>query len=90
MGLTEADIAEIDALLGAPDAGSAAAAALRSRFPQLSLTRVDASDLGVETPFRQYRFCDLYLVDGSNHCWTLTDDPGRATGLVVAARRGAS
>jgi hypothetical protein len=44
----------------------------------------------METPFRQYAGFDLYLVDGSSHCWSLTDNPELATGLVIAARRGAT
>ncbi len=85
MALTPADIAEIDALLGAPDASAGAAAALRARFPKLSLTCAGASDLGVEAPFRHYKLFDLYLVDGSSHCWSLTQNPELATGLVVVA-----
>lgn len=86
MGLTETDIAEIDALLGSPEADAGALALLRERFPKLSLTRADSSDLGMETPFRQYQMFDLYLVDGTSHCWSLTDKPDAATGLVIAAR----
>jgi hypothetical protein len=89
MPLTAADIKEIDALLGAPEADAAAVAALKARLPRFSLTRADASDLGADTPFRQYPRFDLYLVDGRSHCWTLTSDPQLATGLVVAARRSA-
>ncbi|MBI4721373.1 MAG: hypothetical protein HY770_09180 [Chitinivibrionia bacterium] len=88
MGLSAGEISEIDALLGAPDAGPSTLAALRARFPKLSLTRVDPSDIGVEAPFRQYKLFDLYLVDGSNHCLSLTDNPELATGLVVTANRG--
>ncbi len=88
MGLSPADIDEIGALLGGPAASTGALARLRARFPKLSLTRVDASDLGMAEPFRQYERFDLYLVDGSSHCWSLTDNPELATGLVVAARPG--
>ncbi|MGO8780520.1 MAG: hypothetical protein ACLQKK_16670 [Rhodomicrobium sp.] len=89
MGLSPADIDEIGALLGAPEAAASTLAEVRARFPKLSLTRVDASDLGMETPFRQYARFDLHLVNGSNHCWSLTDNPELATGLVVAARPAA-
>ncbi len=88
MGLSPADIDEIGALLGAAEASTGTLAALRARFPKLSLTRVDASDPGMETPFRQYARFDLYLVNGSGHCWSLTGNPELATGLVVAARPG--
>jgi hypothetical protein len=63
---------------------------LRERFPELSLTRCEASDIDTETPFREYGRYSLYLVDGADHCWRLTDDPRRATGLVVAVHKALS
>jgi hypothetical protein len=90
MGLSAEDITEIDALLAAPGVAAQTVATLRERFPRLSVTRVDASDLSLETPFRHYERFDLYLVDGSNHCWSLTDSAERATGLAIAAHPGSS
>ncbi len=90
MSLTAEDLTEIDALLGAQETAAGAFAGLRARFPKLSLTRADASDLGMEAPFRHYLGFDLYLVDGSSHCWSITDNPEQATGLVIAAHRGPS
>ncbi len=87
MGLSAEELAGIDALLGAPDADAQAPARIRQRFPRLSITRCDPSDLGAETPFREYQRFDLYLVDGGGHCWRLTENPDEATGLVVVARR---
>lgn len=63
---------------------------LRERFPDLSLTRCDAADIDTETPFREYGRFSLYLVDAADHCWRLTDDPRRATGIVVAVRKALS
>ncbi len=90
MGLSVQDIAEIEALLAAPGAAAQASAKLRERFPGWPVTRVDSSDLSLETPFRHYERFDLYLVDGSNHCWSLTDSPGRATGFAIATHPGTS
>jgi hypothetical protein len=87
MGLNADDIAWIDTLLGAPGAEAASLASVRKRFPGMSLTRCDPSDIGLETPFRSYEAFDLHLVDGSNHCWRLTQDPREATGLVFVARK---
>jgi hypothetical protein len=87
MALTADELKEIDALLQAPEADSSALADLRRRFPRLSLTRCDASDVDAEHPFRSYARFDLYLVDGTSHCWQLTPDPARATGLVVTEHR---
>ncbi len=88
MGLSSDDIKDIDALLGAPDAGPETFAKIRARFPGLPVTRADASDVDSETPFRQYHRFDLFLVDGSGHCLRITALPERASGLVLAARRG--
>jgi len=90
MALSGPDIAEIDALFESADALSRMVPALKARFPGLTITCVDQSDLGVEPPYRQYKNVDLYLVDGANHCWSLTDAPDRATGLVIASKRSVS
>lgn len=88
MALTAKEISEIDGLLSPPEADGGAVAGLRERFPQLSLTRCEASDVDADEPFRRYPHFDLYLVDGANHCWELTSDPDRATGILLA-RTGA-
>ncbi len=87
MGLSAEELAGIDALLGAPDVDARAPAMIRQRFPRLSITRCDPSDMSAETPFREYERFDLYLVNGSGHCWRLTENLHEATGLVVVARR---
>lgn len=87
MTLSADDLVVIEALLAAPDADVGALAELRRRFPGLSLTRCEASDVDAELPFRECRQFNLYLVDATDHCWRLTSDPARATGVVVATRR---
>ena len=87
MGLSAEQLAEIEALLEAPDANAKALGAIRERFPKLSITQCSASEVDAESPFRTYERFDLYLVDGSNHCWRLTENLDVATGLVVVARR---
>jgi hypothetical protein len=89
MGLGASELAIIDELLraeseSAPGSGASALAGFRERFPRLSLTRCDASDIDSETPFRVYSTLSLFLVDASDHCWRITSDPARATGIVVA------
>lgn len=86
MALTENDLAQLEALLGSAAVGENPLANFRQRFPGLSLTRCDASDMGGDKPFRTYPGFELYLVDGSNHCWRITGDPTIATGIVVAQR----
>jgi hypothetical protein len=87
MALTAEDLAGIDALLGAADADARALAAIRERFPKLSITQCSRSEVDAETPFREFPRFDLYLVDGGGHCWRLTQNPAEASGLVVVARR---
>ena len=89
MGVGTDELAAIDELLAAEAAsasgGDASARAdFRRRFPSLSLTRCDVSDMDAETPFRLYPGLSLFLVDASDHCWHITSDPARATGIVLA------
>jgi hypothetical protein len=83
MALSTDELVRLDALLGGADAETGVLATVRQQFPGLSLTRCDASDIYHETPFREYPRFSVYLVDGSTHCWAITADAARATGLVV-------
>ncbi|XUM22333.1 hypothetical protein ACRAVF_01610 [Bradyrhizobium oligotrophicum S58] len=85
MALAEQELNEIEQVLNQADAGSAAFGELRRRFPKLALTRCDASDV-TEAPFRSYPAYDLHLLDASDHCALVTDDPTKATGLILARR----
>jgi len=78
------ELAVLEELLQGEGASEVSLGSLRKAVPALSLTRCDARDVDGETPFRSYEHCQLYLVDASEHCWRLTDDPRRATGLVIA------
>ena len=85
MALGPNELLEIDQLLSAPDADAGVFAQLRSRFPHLSWTRCDASDV-TESPFRTYSRFEVHLVDRSDHCVQITAEPARATGIVLANR----
>ena len=82
------ELVRIDAMLANPQAELPATADFRRAFPGLSLTHCDDSDLGGEPAFREYPKFKLYLVDGTNHCWQITHDLSRATGLVVTRTGG--
>jgi hypothetical protein len=86
MGLSENDFAAIDSMLGA-GGDLAGLADFRRRFPGVSLTRCDAADVDTETPFREYPGLSLFLVDANDHCWRITSDPARATGIVLARHK---
>ncbi len=84
MAISDVELTEIEKLLGAD--GTPALSELRAKFSHLSWTRCDASDV-IEPPYRSFAHCDVHLLDGADHCVTVTDDPGRATGVIVAIRR---
>ncbi|WP_420133747.1 hypothetical protein [Rhodopseudomonas sp.] len=83
MTISSDDVARLDALLGGAEAERSALTMLRQQLPHLSLTSCDPSDIDAEAPFREYPRFSVYLVDGSQHCWTITADAAKATGLVV-------
>jgi len=83
------ELREIDRMLSTPDVGAHAFAELRRRFPHLSWTRCDASDV-IEAPFRSYPVFDIHLLDSADHCSQITSDPARATGIILARRSAAS
>ena len=80
------ELVRIDEMLATQGAELPAPAHFRGILPGLSMTRCDESDLSGEQVFREYPQCKLYLVDGNNHCWQLTQDPTVATGIVVTRK----
>lgn len=85
MGLSDNDLSEIEKLLTAEDASVPVFAELRRRFPALSWTQCDASDV-TEDPFRTFSRFDIHLLDTADHCAHITSDPERATGVILARR----
>jgi hypothetical protein len=86
MALNDATVAWIEGVLEPLDADAAAIERIRREFPGLRLTSCELSDVGMAEPFRQFPRYNLYLVDTSEHCWQLTTDLSRASGLVVAGK----
>lgn len=85
MALAADELMEIDRALSAPDVDAGVFVELRRRFPHLSWTRCDATDM-TETPFRSYSRFEIHLVDRTDHCLQITADPMRASGIVLAGR----
>ena len=85
MSLSADDLTEIDTMLVEPDADALSFVEFRRRFPHLSWTRCDASDV-TETPFRAYEHFDIHLLDSADHCAQITSDPAHATGIILARR----
>jgi hypothetical protein len=84
MSLSEQSLGAIGDLLASAGPGAATVVELRRRFPGLTVTRCDAHDVADETPFRSFSGCNLYLLDGRDHCFKVTSDPAAATGLVLS------
>ncbi len=86
MALAADELSAIDKILSDTTVDARVVADLRRQFPHLSWTRCDASDV-TEAPFRTYARFDLHLLDAADHCVQITEDPARATGIVVAERK---
>lgn len=86
-GLSAENLTEIEALLSAPDATLPAASDFRQRFPGVSYTRCDPSDVDGESPYKRFTRFDLYLVSAVSHCVTMTTDPAVATGIIVVENK---
>ncbi len=88
MAIAPAQVSQIDAALAMAQADSQTLASLRRLAPALAITRCDEIDMRDETPFRVYENLSLYLIDGRDHCWKITQDPGCATGIALAPHGG--
>jgi hypothetical protein len=58
--------------------------ALRATWPAMHFSYCLDDDISGVAPVRELQGINLYLVDGRNHCLSLTGDPEAATGLVLA------
>ena len=85
MPIADTELRDIESTLTASTDPARAIAALRRQFPALRVTTCDLSDIDLETPFRAWPHLALHLIDSADHCWRLTADAARATGLLVVA-----
>ncbi|BBO99667.1 DUF6129 family protein [Sulfuriferula nivalis] len=84
MTITHDQVSSLTSLLVALPRGENPVAAVRSSFPEMSVSRCSADDMRDETPFRRVGDYDVFLVDTSNHCWRIIDEPATATGVILA------
>ena len=59
-------------------------AALRAQFPGIHFSLCGDDDVVEARPFLSGPELNIYLVDGREHCLTLTEDLNVATGLLLA------
>lgn len=57
--------------------------ALRENFDDVHFTYCSDDDVGAADPYLEDAGFNLYLVDGRDHCLTLTRDPEAATGVLL-------
>ncbi|WP_409190659.1 hypothetical protein [Bradyrhizobium sp. RDM4] len=85
----EGELTNIGQTLTSIDAASEPCPTLRQKFPHLAWICCDASDM-THTPFRRFGQFDLHLLDSGAQCAQITNDPERATGIVLAKRSAMS
>ena len=77
-------IADSAAALG--ELNDEALASMKKTWPDLRFTLCNDDDMPARLPpaLKREKF-NLYLVNGSEHCLSLTDDPSQAIGVVLAS-----
>ncbi|WP_085314699.1 hypothetical protein [Derxia lacustris] len=83
MALTLEQLQEAGAILTVAETVRTAAAQLRARFPGVAASVVDAYDMKNETPAVKTGERALYLMENEGHCWSITQDPARASAFVL-------
>jgi hypothetical protein len=86
MALSAEELTEIEQVLSGLAADAPVVAEMKGRFPKLSWTRCDASDV-VEAPYRSSAVYDIHLLNSNDHCSQITSDPAQATGIILAKRK---
>jgi hypothetical protein len=86
MALSAEELTEIDRVLSGLSADAPVIAEMKRRFPKLSWTRCDASDV-IEAPYKSNTLYDIHLLNSSDHCSQITSDPEQATGIILAKRK---
>lgn len=64
--------------------GPATLVALRGMLPGVHLAWCMEDEIGADEPVVEAEQFNLYLIDGSNHCLTLTSELEQATGILIA------
>ncbi len=84
MAITLDVIDKVAALIEEIGVGEKGLACLRDALPDIHFTLCHDDDVVGPKPVHESNTFNLYLVDGRDHCLTLTNDAAAATGVVVA------
>lgn len=77
-------IDEVLALVEVEGASLPVIAKLRERWNDVHFTLCMEDELCLEKPVREGSVANIYLINGHNHCATITDHEPSATGLLIA------
>ncbi len=81
----DAILAEADERLAGGTRIDDVARAAKEANPGLTITATLTSTMA-DDPYKEGVRAALYLVDASQHCWVITAEPEKATGIVIALR----
>lgn len=70
-------------VIGAAPSLRDAATLWRARDPTTRVVVVDAMDMRDETPAMLLGHRRVYMATSNGHCWSVTDQPGEATALIL-------
>lgn len=82
--ITADRLREVSHWLTARKGGGDLQSGMRQAFPELHFTFCSDDDVALDAPASACEGYNLYLVDGSGHCLTLTTELTAASGLVIA------
>lgn len=83
MAMSADDLEVIEGLFAGAKQSEITMAELRIKFPHLSWSQCDASDV-TDLPFRIFPSFDMHLLNTVDHCARLTTDLEAATGIILA------
>ena len=82
--MTESDIEAILAEIESDGLSESLIATVRQRYPDFHFTYCMDDDMDAHTPARVCRGFNVYYVNSTDHCATLTTNLEQASGLVFA------
>lgn len=83
MAMTTDYLRSANEVIGTAPSLRDAASILRAQDPALRVVLVDAMDMRDETPAQLLGERRYYLATSNGHCWSITQEPGEATALIL-------
>ncbi|MCW2312684.1 hypothetical protein [Rhodoferax antarcticus] len=83
MAISQDELHSAGELLAGAASVREAAATWRAAHPEQRVVVVDAMDMRGETAALRCGTRSIYLATSDGHCWSITEQPGDATALVL-------